>query len=310
MRNELRHWENLRAFATVAQVGSLTAAAPILGSNIATVSRRLGELQKYLGVSLFRRQSKGMNLTTAGHSILADAQAMAVAADNIDQRARGAQSEMSGVVRVTATEGIGAYWLTPRFLTFQQRHPGLTISLDTTGELRDLAEENIDIAIRFSNPGADSNIARAVGELNMIAFAARSYLRQYGYPESIEDIKNHFLVHYEQSPKSPFWKEFDLVAQSARGITFQSNSSNAVRRAIIEGYGIGFMPSYVLDIDFSLEALPIALPSPLKVWVVSRPETNRVGRVRATLDYIYELFETDRQKYFSDMDVMSLKSQT
>ncbi len=307
MASDLRSWENFRVFLTIAITGSLSASAPLLRSNIATVSRRLSELQNQLGVKLFHRHSKGMSLAPAGRLILADAKTMAAAVQNMEQNVNGLTSEMRGVVRISATEGVGAYWLTPRLLSFQRSNPGLTISLDTSNVARDLVDTEVDIAIRFSDPGDDKNLARRTGEIKMYAFAARAYLREFGKPETLDDLKNHTFVQYEDPPPGIIWDDINQVIANSRGIAFQSNSSNAVRRAIIEGYGIGFMPAYVKDIDSGIEILPICLEPSLKIWVLSRAETNQSRRVRATLDHIYQLFEIDRYRFFSDSGVTPIR---
>ena len=188
----------------------------------------------------------------------------------------------------------------PRLLPFQRRIPGLTISVDAGSLNRDLSIREADIALRLNKPPDKSNyVSRRVGQMRMMLFAAKSYLREVGPLNSLNDIANHFIVDYEIAPPGPVWNEWRSIIAASRGIVFSSNSSTAVGLAIAEGYGVGMMAAYASEVDSRLVELPIEIGGPIEIWAVTHEETNKSRRVRATLDFIYQLFEVDKFRFFA-----------
>ena len=105
-------------------------------------------------------------------------------------------------------------------------------------------------------------------------------------------------MHYESRYRGEIWKAWQRVIGSSRGVVFQSNSVWAITHAIREGYGIGLMPISAAAHEPTMVVLPIEIGPPIEIWVVSYEETSKSRRIRATLDFIYRLFELDRRRYF------------
>ena len=295
----IRNWDDVRVFLAVVRTGSFQKAGDWLGTNQSTVSRRIQGLEYRLGAKLFDRTNRGALLTPTGRVIQKGAESIEDAVLDIERGVAGVDVEMRGMVKITTTEGIGSYWLGPRMLDFQRRNPGLSIYIDTSNVVRDLGSREADIAVRFGRPDVPSYRIRHVANLKMRPFASKSYLREFGKPKSLEDFRSHYVVEYDPPLVGPLWDNWQRCVDISKGVVFRSNSSHAVARAADEGYGIGLMPIYVPDIHHSLEEIPIEVGPPLELWVVSHEETGRTRRVRATLDYIYKLFEVDRYRYFS-----------
>ena len=295
----VRDWDDVRVFLAIARTGSFQKAAASLHTNQSTISRRIAELESRLGTKLFDRDNRGARLTPTGRVIQSAAESIEGNIQDIERGIAGVDSEMRGTVKITTTEGIGAYWLGPRMLDFQRRNPGLTIHIDTSSQLRNLATREADIAIRFGRPGEPSYRVRHVADLRMRPFGAKAYLREFGKPKSIADFARHYIVDYSPPLKGELWDNWARYVAASRGAVFSSNSSHVLARAVNEGYGLGLLPVYVPDLHYNLEELPLDIGPPLELWVASHEETGRSRRVRATLDYIYKLFEVDRYRYFS-----------
>src|SRR5438874_2503454 len=120
-------WDLLRHFLAVAQTGSLSAAARRLGVSQPTVGRQIGELEAQAGVVLFERGGRGFRLTAAGQAILESATRMDAEAIAVERRLAGRDAELSGAVRVSATEGIGAFWLPERLAALRTTHPAIAV---------------------------------------------------------------------------------------------------------------------------------------------------------------------------------------
>ena len=180
----LANWNDIRLFLAVARAGSMVGAARLARTDQSTISRRINALQEKLGAKLFERYSKGMRLTETDKLVFSFAETMEESAIDIERSSASVDGEMRGIVTISTTEGLGAYWLAPKLISVQRQYPGLIINLDTTKIARDLSRHEADIAIRFNDPGAETNVARHVGRLQMRPFATQGYLRETDRPES------------------------------------------------------------------------------------------------------------------------------
>jgi len=138
---------SLRAFATVAETGSYSKAGAALNVSHAAISQQVKALEARLGVSLVIRQGRGVALTSEGTALARDLAAGFAAIHRGVESLTGADAKRP--VQVTMTPAFAVSWLMPRITDFQQRHPGVTLMLNPTGEVMDLAPGGIDVAIRF-----------------------------------------------------------------------------------------------------------------------------------------------------------------
>src|SRR6185437_13751619 len=149
-------WDDLRLLLAAARFGRFTLAAKNLKVAETTVGRRLRALEGRLGAKLFDRQIDGVKLTPAGRSALEDIEAMEEAAARIERALSGIDQRLSGTVRVTTTEGLASYWLTPRLGEFNARYPEIRIEIITANDVLDLGAREADIAIRYARPLQDN----------------------------------------------------------------------------------------------------------------------------------------------------------
>jgi DNA-binding transcriptional LysR family regulator len=295
--NMLGDWDDVRFFLAVARTGSFSAAAAQLNTKQTTVGRRIQALERRLGAKLFDRHRYGMEVTPAARGVLEQAESMMANATAIEHHLAGIDDEMSGSVRVAATEGLAADWLVPRLVELRRRHPDIVVHVAAGDELLDLAIRQADLAIRFIRPTSAQLVAARVGALSSALFAAPSYIERRGLPTSLEDLTNHDLVDHtglHGLPAMKLWTE--LIERSPR-VVFRSNSSIATAQAVVAGLGIGIFPTYVKKYR-DLVQVPIDLGIVRDIWLVSHEETNKSARVRAVIDYIREQFRKDEREWF------------
>ena len=147
--NELRDWQDIQFFLAVARTGSFSKAARSLRTNQSTVGRRIQRLENSLGAKLFDRYSHGMRLTPAGEIMFAEAADMESSAAHIERHISGLDDELTGVVKISSTEGLATYWLAPRMVAFQREHPAILIDTVCKDRVVDLGMREADIAIRY-----------------------------------------------------------------------------------------------------------------------------------------------------------------
>ena len=283
-------WNLLRHFLAVAQTGSLSAAARRLGVSQPTVGRKIGELETDLDVVLFKRGARGFRLTEAGQSILESASRMEGEALAVERRISGHGTELAGAVRVSASEGIGAIWLTERLASLRATHPALAIEIVLDNQPVDLARREADVAVRLFRPKQRDLVARKVGKLAFGLYASPEYVAQRGAPKRLVDLASHDLILGIDGPVPPFARWFVAAAAGAR-VVFRTNSLLAQLEAAKRGWGITVQSCAVVSVAGGLvRVLPDAPIPSNDVWIVLHGDMRRSPRVRAVYQAIVTAF--------------------
>ena len=175
-------WNLLRAFQATAQEGSLSAAARRLGLTQPTLSRQIAALEGRLSLMLFERNGRYLHLTDAGRELLPHVQDMGEAAHRLSLSASGQQSDLAGLVRITASEVASAYMLPPILRSLRLRAPQIIAEVVAGDDIRNLMTREADIALRHVRPEQPNLIARLLSERKGYFYATTGYLDKRGRP--------------------------------------------------------------------------------------------------------------------------------
>ena len=293
--NILGDWDDVRFFLAVAKTGSFSAAATQLNTKQTTVGRRIQALERRLGAKLFDRHRHGMEVTPAARGVLVQAESMMSNATAIERHLAGLDREMSGVVRIAATEGLAAHWLVPRLGRLRRSHPDIIVQVVAGDQVLDLATRQADLAIRFFRPTSNQLVAARVGQFNMSVFAAPTYVEQYGLPKTLEDLRDHQIVDHTVLHSLTAMKPWSEVVERSPSLVLRTNSSYAAMEAVAVGYGLSVFPDYVSKLS-NLVPMPIDLGIVRDIWLVSHEETNKGARIRTVIDYVREQFRADERE--------------
>jgi DNA-binding transcriptional LysR family regulator len=188
------HFKQIATFVSVAQRGSLSAAARHEGVAPAMVSRRLDALEARLGVKLLQRTTRRLSLTPEGAAFVEDCQRVLNELEAAETAVSARGAEATGHLRVTAPAGFGRKYIAPIVADFACEHPRVTVSLDLSDRLVDLLAEGMDCAIRFGEQ-ADSSLVRIkLGDSLRVIVAAPEYLRKYGQPKHPAELAHHHCL--------------------------------------------------------------------------------------------------------------------
>ena len=298
MPNILGDWDDVRFFLAVAKTGSFSAAATQLNTKQTTVGRRIQALERRLGAKLFDRHRHGTEVTPAARGVLVQAESMLSNATAIERHLAKLDREMSGVVRIAATEGLAAHWLVPRLDRLRRSHPDIIVQVVAGDQVLDLATRQADLAIRFFRPTSNQLVAAKVGQFNMSVFAAPSYIERHGQPRTLDELRDHQIVDHTVLHGLPAMKPWSEIVERSPSVVLRTNSSYAALEAVSVGYGISVFPDYVTKIS-SLVPVPIDLGILRDIWLVSHEETNKGMRIRTVIDYVREQFRNDEREWFS-----------
>lgn len=289
-------WTLIQSFLAVAETGSLSAAARLLGRSQPTLGRQIRALETGLGVDLFERHARGLRPSRTGSDLLEPAQRMRDAMNTIALTAAGRAQRLDGTVRLTASVFASQYLLPPILADIRDAEPAIQLELVASDATENLLFRQADIAVRMYRPTQLDVIARQVGSLQLGVFAARSYLDRAGRPRHVEDILAHDLVGYDAN---------DLILRAMRDLGWPvSRDSFAVRcdnqatywQLVRAGCGIGFSQTGVARADPLIEELELGIEiAPLPVWLAAHQAMRHTPRIRR----VWDLLEDGLQRLVS-----------
>lgn len=273
------NWRGVQEAVAVAESGSFTAAADMLNTTVASVSRRVSELENRLGVKLFTRTTRLVTLNPDGETYVAHCREALRMLDAAKNELTDRQAGLTGQIRMTAAVEFGERVIAPAIAAFQLMHPGVSIDLDLSNDRYDLIERKYDLAVRLGEFPDSSLIARKIGERRVLVCASPDYLKRCGQPEDPADLRRHnclrgsarqWRFHYNGKPK-----HLSISGKS------RCNSGVAITGMVLRGLGIAQLPDYYVAKHISNKSLvPILTPyqpEPEGIWIV-RPDNRFVPR--------------------------------
>jgi DNA-binding transcriptional LysR family regulator len=166
--------EAMSVIVAVTETGSMSAAARRLKTPVATVSRKVAELETRLKAQLFQRTSRRMTLTDAGRSYIDACRRIIEQVDDAEREVSGEYRLPKGEMAVTAPWGLGHSHLLPLAVEFLEAYPDISLRLMLTDRVISMAEEDIDIAIRVGSLPDSSMIATRIGSIRIVVCASPS----------------------------------------------------------------------------------------------------------------------------------------
>lgn len=289
-------WSLMQSFLAVAEGGSLSAAARKTGQSQPTLGRQIRQLEQDLDSVLFTRHARGLELTEEGHAILDAARQMRDAMKQIELTVAGRESDLTGTVRITASEVVSQHVLPPILAQLRQDYPMIAIDLIATDDTENLLFREADVAVRMYRPEQLDIVTRQLGGIEIAVCAATSYLERHGRPRTVEDLQAHTLVGYDQSELILRGMQQMGIPASRDWFPVRCDDQNAYWQLVRAGCGIGFSQRILIDSAPEVEGLDLGIPIPsLPVWLAAPQATRRTPRVSV----VWEALETGLLPFIS-----------
>ncbi|MBR1120264.1 LysR family transcriptional regulator [Bradyrhizobium lablabi] len=284
-------FEGMSIVLAVAEAGSLSAAARRQNMPLATVSRKVSELEAHLRTKLFNRSTRALVPTDAGRSYIAAAKRILADVTEAERAASGEYTTPRGELSVSAPVALGRLHLQPVLTEFLAAFPEVDVQLSLLDQAVNLLEEHIDVALRIG-PHADSSlIAVRVGDISRVMCASPAYLKSRGTPKSPDDLSTHDCITFPPIQQPDTWRfERDRTEYvvPVRSRLVVSNLESA-HDAACTGLGITVVFSYqVADSIRSGELVPLLQnfqPAPLPISLMYSPNRFMPVKLRAFLDF-------------------------
>lgn len=294
---------DLAFFSALVKSGSLSATAREFDVTPSAVSKWLAQLEQRLGVRLINRTTRRISLTSEGEVYLAEGRRILGEISDLEQTVASTRAAPKGLLKVNATLGFGRSYIGPAISQFVRQYPDLEVQLLLTDRPMSLAEESIDVNIRFGEPPDSRVVARKIASNRRRVFAAPSYLNARGRPQVPNDLAGHNCLILRQDDTAygiwRFTKGRQTQTVKVRG-GISSNDGEVVLNWALDGHGImiraewdaaRFLRSGRLEVVLDEFELP-----PADIYAVFTHKQNLAAKVRVFVDFLIQYFHGSTRK--------------
>lgn len=279
-------------FVEVVKARSFRRAAEALGMPNSTLSRRISELEKAIGLRLLHRTTRKIELTEAGLIYFERCKRIVDEARLAHEQLGEMLAQPSGVLRVSLPEGFANFFLVPLIPEFVRRYPGISFEFDLTPQRVDLVSDPIDVAIRMGEQPDSNLVARQIARLPRYLYASPRYLELAGEPGQPDDLSRHECLRL-RTKDADVWTLHD-TAQTVEvtvGGRFSLNSVVMMQRLAMLDLGIAVLAEDIVIADVANGRLRRVLPqweiAPLSVYAIT--ETRLLpAKTQRFIDFLRE----------------------
>lgn len=293
----MEHLKDIAIFASVVEQGGFTAAADQLEISKAAVSKYVGRLEQRLGARLLNRTTRRVTLTEAGEALY---RRCVIALSDLEE-AENEVMQLSGAprghLRVSVPVYFGEMYLAPHLNTFRRRYPEVQLDLDFDNRIVDLVKERFDVAIRITQLGDSSLVARRIADCPLAVCAAPKYVALHGKPATPAQLREHDCLSYslERTPNEwRFRKPGGRWIPIAVKGSIRCNNDIALKQAVIDGMGIRLLPRMFIEHELQrgvlIELLNDYELPPLKLYAVFPSRKNLLPKARVFIEFLDETF--------------------
>jgi DNA-binding transcriptional LysR family regulator len=287
---------NMIAFVTVAETGSFVEAASRLHIANSVVSKRIKDLEGYLGTLLLQRTTRHVNLTEAGYAYVEHARKFLDELAEVEENLRYRNENPVGEIKISAPLSFGNKFLGPAIADFLDKYPDVTVKLIVNDRTVDIAAEGFDLAIRIGTPEDQSMFTRKLAQSRRIVVASPAYLEKHGRPKTPEDLAQHNCLSYSglhDGRTWPFQKDGKEFQQRVGG-RFMADSGTLLCEAAVRGCGITILPTFIVGEHIGSGELEPLLEEfeapPLAIQAVYQHKRYLSAKTRKLIDHLVAYF--------------------
>lgn len=286
--------DRLDAMATLLaarKAGSLSAASRALGAPLASVSRRIAELEAHLGTQLLVRTRRGLLLTEAGEAFCGAAQRILDELEEAERQASGEYRAPRGELTIAAPVAFGRLHVLPVVQDFLRAYPQIDLRLALSDQITDLAEAHVDAALRIGNLADSSLRSTVIGQICHVVCASPGYFAAHGVPRHPQDLAAHDCIAFDRLGDARLWRFGAGPASMAVAVRMRLSVStaDAAHDAAVAGLGITRLYSYQVAESVRAGRLVTALstyqPPQIQAQLLHAGASLMPLKLRAFLDF-------------------------
>ncbi len=289
----------MHLFIRVAELESFSRAADSMGLPKGSVSRQIQALENGLGTQLLHRTTRRVSLTQDGMVYYERAKDLLANMDELDGLFLHDPASVSGRIRVDMPTGVARNLVIPRLPLFLQQYPGIELELSSSDRLVDVVREGFDCVVRVGTLKDSGLIARPLGRLSVVNCASPDYLSRFGYPDGLDDLASHAVVHYATHlgtrPQGFEYYDGESTHWVKTGGVLTVNSTETYHASAIAGLGIIQVPRVgvrdALRAKKLLEILPQYRARPMPVSLIYPHRRNLSRRVHLFMAWLTDIMK-------------------
>lgn len=283
--------EELHAFVTIVDSGSIVMAAARLGQTTSGVSRALQRLENKLNVTLLERTTRKLKLTQEGQLFLEKARKILNDLAEAEDALLKSDTDTSGLIRVDSATPFVLHVIVPLIQEFMQQYPNIEIELSNHDQVIDLLEHKTDVAIRFGELHDSSLHAKLLCRSRLYIVASPAYLQQNGVPQSPEDLSQHALLGFSQPTHLNTWP---IQLNGENFIAYpkiKASNGETVRQLALQGVGITCLSRFLIEDDLQASRLKALFEDQIhlhyqKIHAVYYRQEHLPKRVRLFIEFL------------------------
>ncbi len=292
---------NMHLFVEVASAGGFRAAAERLGMANSTLSRRIADLERDIGLRLFNRTTRRVELTEAGQLYFERCRQIVEDARLAHEELAGLALRPTGLIRASVPVDFTLLYLSEIVMEFLQIYPRIKLKLDVNPRQIDLIAEPVDLTIRIGEPQEPNLIARKLGVSELALYASPDFLASCGKVHAPSDLININCLKIDDGP----WRLINRITGEETMVAAQgnvvANNIGLLRRLALQGTGITALPQEVVKNDVAADRLAPLLsdwrPPALPIYALT--ETKLLpAKIRVFIDFLTEKLRDRRPLQF------------
>ena len=289
--------KQLETFVSVAQRGSLTGAARALALAPAIIGRRLDALEARLGVKLLLRTTRRLSLTHEGSAFLEDCQRLLADLANAEASVSAGGVQASGHLRVTAPGGFGRRHVAPLVPLFRELHPEVTISLNLSDRLVDMATEGFDCAVRVGDMPDSALVSVRLADNRRLCVATPAFLARHGRPQQPSDLARFDCLTLSSDASQTRGWAFQLPKGDGFEVAYlrptgpmDCSDGQVLHDWCLRGWGIAWRSTWEVEAEIAAGELVAVLEDfaapPNGIYAVFPERKHLALRVRLWIDFL------------------------
>ncbi|USU04606.1 LysR family transcriptional regulator [Sphingomonadaceae bacterium OTU29LAMAA1] len=289
-------WDDLQDFLAIARAGQIARAAAATGVDPTTLARHLRRLEATLGQTLFEQTREGQVPTAAGQALLATVEAMQQAAARI-AAPDDDPDHLTGVLRVSVSEGFGTWFVAHHLPAFAASHPALTVDLVASSGFLNPSRREADVAVLLARPQTGPVVSGKLTDYTLGLYASQAYAARHPLPTTAAEVRAHDLIGYV--PDLLYAPELRYLTEIEEGLEprIRSSSINAQYRLVAAGAGLGVLPRFIGDADETLRRVLPDRTIRRSFWLVTHQDMREAKKVRTFRDWLTGLVKTHRARF-------------
>jgi len=293
-KNRQLNWEDLKIFLTVYRSGNIAGAAKKLKLDDSTISRRIAQLEAYLGNKLFERTRIGMRQTAFANTIIKQLERVELGILGLNEIVLQ-EKNSGGIVRVAMMEGIGSLYLAHKFTPFLYEYPAIKIELVTSPNYIRVGYREADLFLSFfilTGKGID---CEKIGEFSLYLFASPAYLKKHGRPNSKPELNSHkFVTYIDDLVQIDTVRWLEEVIRNPY-VSISSSSMVAQIALASSGAGIALLPKFSINKESNLvPVLKDEIRVKREIFISSQSDLLNLERINKVKGYIEQIFIEDQ----------------